>query len=1269
MQTKPEVHGLTRRGMFRRVAVPGTMALLVALAFQLAGATLFVDGQLTTSSCSTYNPASRTCSGGSSTAYRTLAGASAVATAGTVVMIRAGTYNEQLRPAVSGTAANPITYQAYNAETVNLSASPAIDLSDRSNIVVDRLRVEDTTWLEARNAHSNVVQNCVFRGTPASGTTGNIRFIQGHYNRILNNVIEDGNDNLLLIDSNYNVVQGNTIREARHSIFGIRCGDYNVLRGNYFSNTQQKIGEVYDCGADTSAVPNSFNSTSHNLIEGNTFADTATYYSTSGDSGIQYSGQHGIIRSNVFYNCNVGLGMQVYDDEALYNVNNRVYQNVFFQNDGAGIGLMANTVSNYFVNNALLANRGCISDCLAVSPGQVVYRRPLGTTVRFVNNDILYQQANQAVMEEEFGSGSTVTQFAAANPGLLAGSLEVDPGFVNAAGYDFHLQPTSPLIDAGAFLTRTRSAGSGISLPVEDVTPFYDGYGISGESGDLIQLQGQTVSVRVVRVDASTRTLTLSGSLTWSAGQGLALAFTGAAPDIGAFEQTGETPPPADTTPPTVNVTAPAAGASLSGAVTVTASAADDVGVVGVQFQLDGANLGTEDTTAPYSVTWDTIASANGSHALRAVARDAAAHSTTSATVTVVVANAGDTTPPTLSSITATAASDSATVAWTTSELADSQVEYGLTTAYGSSTTRNATLVTSHSVAVSGLQASTLYHYRVHSSDAASNASISADQTFTTLAAATPGTWTPPIGIPAPAFGVNETAPAVPSPWTTAVAGFYYVNQTAAGATDDNNPYGTPAKPRQTIPVELPAGAVVELHGTYSVAHTSPRGLHAAGATSAPVFVRGASATARPVITGSWELGGTGLILENLDFDIASGDGVNVVAPANAVSIRDCDISGNLSGGGLGVVSWSSSAASDVVVLRNSIHDNGNVNATYDQDVHGISVGSRVSRLWIVDNEISRNSGDGVQINAGSLSLQPTTHHIYVGRNTSHHNKQTGLWTKQAVDVIFSQNTCYGHRSSDSSEGDGMGGQYAPSWVWFLFNEIYDNERGIRMASDSGLGNGTEHFYIGNVIWDIHDPSPADPADGWGAAAICVWGGVNSYIVNNTFWDVDSAIRSPRSNGRVYIYNNLSDAAVGGNSQIVISDATLARNSTLEYTVFRNPTSFRWGSDTAYVLAQLQASLGQGITCDAVADLGLQNPAAGDFRLVAGSPAIDAGVDVDTISAVAVYNRFQSRYGIDIRKDAAGVTRPAGAKFDAGALEFGGTGRPSAPAGLRVVGP
>jgi hypothetical protein len=74
----------------------------------------------------------------------------------------------------------------------------------------------------------------------------------------------------------------------------------------------------------------------------------------------------------------------------------------------------------------------------------------------------------------------------------------------------------------------------------------------------------------------------------------------------------------------------------VSGTVTISANASDNVRVVGVRFQLDGANLGSEDTSAPFAVTWNTTAASNGPHTLTAVARDAAGN-TTSASVSVTV--------------------------------------------------------------------------------------------------------------------------------------------------------------------------------------------------------------------------------------------------------------------------------------------------------------------------------------------------------------------------------------------------------------------------------------------------------------------------------------------------------------------------------------------------------------------------------------------------------------------------------------------------------
>src|SRR5437870_5227278 len=188
----------------------------------------------------------------------------------------------------------------------------------------------------------------------------------------------------------------------------------------------------------------------------------------------------------------------------------------------------------------------------------------------------------------------------------------------------------------------------------------------------------------------------------------------------------------ADVTPPTVSMTAPAAGATVSGTMTVSASATDNVGIVGVQLKLDGVNLGAEDTTNAYSISWNSTLAANGTHTLTAVARDAAGNTATSAAVSVTV----DNTPPIISSVSAfNISSSQATITWATNQASDSQVEYGLTTAYGSSTPLNSSLLTAHAVTLTGLLASNTYHYRVQSRDAAGTLATSADFTLTTLIA------------------------------------------------------------------------------------------------------------------------------------------------------------------------------------------------------------------------------------------------------------------------------------------------------------------------------------------------------------------------------------------------------------------------------------------------------------------------------------------------------------------------------------------------------
>lgn len=100
--------------------------------------------------------------------------------------------------------------------------------------------------------------------------------------------------------------------------------------------------------------------------------------------------------------------------------------------------------------------------------------------------------------------------------------------------------------------------------------------------------------------------------------------------------------PSVDNIAPSVSITAPVDASTVSGTVTVSATAADNTGgsgVAGVQFKLDGSNLGAEDTSSPYGISWDSASVSNGLHSLTAVARDIAGNKGTSSPISVTVSN------------------------------------------------------------------------------------------------------------------------------------------------------------------------------------------------------------------------------------------------------------------------------------------------------------------------------------------------------------------------------------------------------------------------------------------------------------------------------------------------------------------------------------------------------------------------------------------------------------------------------------------------------
>jgi hypothetical protein len=240
-----------------------------------------------------------------------------------------------------------------------------------------------------------------------------------------------------------------------------------------------------------------------------------------------------------------------------------------------------------------------------------------------------------------------------------------------------------------------------------------------------------------------------------------------------------------DTAPPAVSLLAPADGSTVFGAVSISASASDDRGVSGVQFKVDGGNIGPLQPS-PYQYSWNSRTVANGTHSIEAWATDAAGNSS-SASASVTVSNGPLITAVSASSIT----QSSAVISWTTDVNATSVVDFGATTAYGQNR-NDPTLVTTHQVTLAPLNSATTYYYRVTSANEADISTVTGEYTFTTAAA--PDTTAPSVSFTAPANGATVSGTTVTVSASASdnvgVAGVRFrLDGVDLGAEDTTSPY------------------------------------------------------------------------------------------------------------------------------------------------------------------------------------------------------------------------------------------------------------------------------------------------------------------------------------------------------------------------------------------------------------------------------------------------------------------------------------------------
>ncbi|MGZ3972474.1 MAG: hypothetical protein ACXVJM_21850 [Mucilaginibacter sp.] len=506
------------------------------------GATYYVDNASLGGACSDSLTGTSL-----ATPWCTLTKANSTVKAGDTVILRQGTYNQQIAPAQNGTASQPITYKQYNTEQILLTAKPSISLVNRSYIVIDGVTIRvsgcsGVCYALLDGSSHNTIQNSIMdQSTNQSSWPMGVRIKNNsQYNQLLNNtignvgysvlspgddiggVVDIGNiDNTAFDGSNYNLVKGNTLFHGGHHVLSIGSSN-NVIKGNYIHNeewnTCARTVTGGKCGDRLIAIDEEATLVRQNVIEDNILGYSGLPADQDGADGVSLRTPYNILRRNIFID----------NDEAGINVSTQSYypHDVRF---------------NHIYNNTFFHNGYSVYDNYKPFEAGISLTK-FGTTditdVTIKNNIFWKDNGQQAIGYYTAATVDPAKQIISNNS-----SETQDPLFVNSAAVldplhpeylDFHLKPGSPAIDTGGFLTTTTVGGSGTVIQVADAAYFTNGFGLI--PGDLIQLNGQTQKARITAIDYVQNTLTVDASLTWQQGQGISLAYEGSAPDQGAYE-------------------------------------------------------------------------------------------------------------------------------------------------------------------------------------------------------------------------------------------------------------------------------------------------------------------------------------------------------------------------------------------------------------------------------------------------------------------------------------------------------------------------------------------------------------------------------------------------------------------------------------------------------------------------------------------------------------------------------------------------------------
>ncbi len=556
--------------------------------------------------------------------------------------------------------------------------------------------------------------------------------------------------------------------------------------------------------------------------------------------------------------------------------------------------------------------------------------------------------------------------------------------------------------------------------------------------------------------------------------------------------------------------------------------------------------------------------------------------------------------------------------------------------------------------------------------------------------------YTMPKGIPDPAasFGgaldpTDSPTPAWPASWTagstSATAGYYYVDKTDPNATDSGNPYGHPDLPRKSIPEgSLNAGDYVYVHaGSYTNIDSGGDRFnwYGTGTSANPIWITG-NPTVKPMLQDLTQIGyGSGstsyLVFENFELNcVGDGKGKLAVRPSvdgdtvDHVVVRNCvltgtqdaaDSSGLSAGWSQSVDSWPNSKITYTVFYNNTISNYGDKAIS---DEAGIIAGFHVDYLWVLNNTIHDVGSDSIAGSHYSDNNTKKTEHYYIGGNTLYGNGENGIDLKGAKHVIISENTISGPFTREQGWGIVLHYGASPSTTvkdaWVIFNKIHHVSGGIYTSGSVGCD---DLHVIGNLIYDV-DADYAETSDPLNGYCVFIGGGDGAFhVVDNTFYDYDSGILVQDLDGTdsLDIHGNIF-AARSERGGYELKEETDESKINLDYNQFYlsgGSAAFYWGGESRNL--NYMQGIASECTNGAEGDPLLFSPVS-DFRISSNSPCRDANVKHN------VYDTFYNAYGINIRTDKSGISRPQGSACDIGAYEYdeGGVAVPNAPLNLEI---